>query len=300
MPDYLDEPSEEEIKLTESMRQADTEPPPEKAEEPAEPKAEEAEESPPEEVAAEKPGEEDKAAPEEPKVNLGALHEARARNRELRDRMVAMEARFSDVMKKLEETPAPKAPEEPIPSYDEDPAGHLKHQIETLTGKLSELEITGKQSREQDAEVQEQQRFMSRYRASAEEYGIQQTDFMAAYEWLSKDADAELKVRGYSDPLDRQRIMAQEEFALVGNAFKDDANPAERLYELAKRRGYKAEAPKDENKIVNLEKAKGAAKTLSGTGGGTDNAITLQHLTDLEGKEFDAQWEKLRKAGKLG
>lgn len=317
MPEYLDEPSQEESKFFET-RQGETD-----TEAVTDAKTEPAEEQPKDEQEVEeKPGQ--KAVPadagvdadaddpsdakdvEQPKVNLGALHESRAQNKELRgelgqakERMAAMEGRLSQILERIKTGPAEAAQEEKGPAYEDDPDGFYRHQIAELNRKMEGIVSSGKQAQEQGTQVQEQQQFVARYRAAAEEYGTRQKDFTQAYEWLNKNVESELQARGFTDPLQRQQIMAQEEAALVRLANRDNANPAERIYNLAKHRGYKA-ATDVEDKIVNLDKSTTKARSLGGVGGGTENVGTLEDLANKSGADFDVAWEKMRRAGKLG
>jgi len=114
----------------------------------------------------------------------------------------------------------------------------------------------------------------------------------------------------------RAAMLQQDAIGIAQRAFQLGVSPAQLYYEAAKGRGYAtpqaSPAPQSNSKtngkgalqIEAQRKGQKAALTISGgTGRKSDNDLSLSDLSDLYAEdpdEFDKQWERMRKAGKLG
>ena len=236
-------------------------------------------------------------------VPLAALHEARARAKELnaelqgtRERMARMEALFERFQQDSTRASAPKET-----TYEEDPAMYLRQNMATMQQRLDAVEADGKQQRGASQQAGQVQVVLDRYAAAVRSFSQTHEDFNDAYTFLGKAVDADLQARGYTDPVERAKVMQYEEGFMVGRAISGGADPAELLYNYAKSRGYKVGG--DENKIVRLQKGADAAKSLGGLKGGTAGEVTLQKLSELadgDPAEFDKEWAKAKRSGLLG
>ncbi|MBM3758299.1 MAG: hypothetical protein FJW38_30530 [Acidobacteria bacterium] len=233
--------------------------------------------------------------PEKPPAGFvphGALHaeresrrEAEARLREVNEKVANMEARFQEFIRRSQE------PE--VPSFDIDPAAALKHQQDILAQKVDLVE-------RREAAMARQQEFMGRYRAAAQEFAAKKPDFGHAYQHLIAQMREELELRGYRDPVRREEMLQIEEADMALRLLEVGENPAEMIYRMAQRRGYKAQAPAA--RMAQLEAGAQAAQSV-GAAPGRDTAqetMTLQWLSSLEGKDFDVAFEKMKRANKLG
>lgn len=241
------------------------------------PKVEEKAEVKPEAKAEAKPEiKEDKV---EKVVPLAALHEERQKRKELqqqmqqdRERILRMEQVFQRMQQPEKET---------------DPVKQLSEKTEKLEQKLTEQE-----------RGQEYQRYIqslvTKYQASAEAFSKEQPDFGNAYKFLISQRQEEYVAAGYTREQAKQ-FVEQDEIAIVDKAYKDEVNPGERIYNIAKSRGYQKEVPKEkeEKTVEQIEKGLQANKTLSNASGKTQTTMTLESLLELEGAEFDKAWEKL-------
>jgi len=224
-------------------------------------------------------------------VPLPALQEERRERqrieRELadqREKWARLEERFNTVSKQ---------PEPVIPDADTDPVARLKY----LDEKFAKLETESAEQvrqRQQAEQVQAMQReFLGRYQAAAAEFQAKAPDFMEAYSHLRADRAAELEAMGFTDPGMRSRIMEQEELGVAMQAFQAGRNPAEVMYALAGRRGYKAKAAeaKPDGKQPDLQtiaKGQQAASSLSGSGSATPPDLTLESVANMSTDEFEA------------
>lgn len=287
----------------------------EKAEAPAEtPEKQEPEKQP---VEAVKPDDDVKMEPDETEetvevenkgrfVRHGAFHKERVMRKQEQEARKALEvqlsqrneafARADERLKLLSEAMMPRAedakPEDP-PDPEQDIFGYVKwqaKQIAQLNGKL------GESAKVSEAERSEQQLRQS-YQSDALRFAQEQKDFGDAYSFLIKGRDAELQAYGVSDPAERAQMIVEEERGLVARAVKDNASPAQRVYALAKARGYApkaAEEPKDKaaakspvvEQLENIQRGQSAAKTLSSAGGSPSDALTAEALANMSEEDF--------------
>lgn len=243
---------------------------------------------------APKPASESEPAPK--LVPIQALDEARYKLKELSDsdrqkseKLAKMEARFEEMMKRLQPA-APKAPE-----YDQDPLGHLKHETTDVRAKLAEFEQwKAEQAKQAERQTQEQE-FLGKYRAAATEFSSKTKDFNDAYAHLMTAWGQELLELGYT-----QEEQASEKLMLerriVEKALKDGANPAERIYKAAKMRGFKG--PEPEKELAKLKSGQQAAKSLSAVNGSQEPPMTLEALAEMDGEDFDKFFDKIVLGGR--
>ncbi len=253
------------------------------------------------EVKAEKEAKAPEKAPEKPQdqhekmVSLSALHEERQRRKEMQSKVDGMERRFAELIEKMNK-PAPA----PVPDPAQDFPAHVTHHFNQFAQKTEELgkEVQSIKSMEQQRE--NEARFLSAYQQSAAEFTASQKDFPQAYShWLQSRLE-ELTDAGYSKE-QAMAIRTAEEKGLVGKAFQDGVNPAERLFAVAKRRGYTSHsaepAPQTQHVVSDAEKLKTIAAGQRATpalgGGGMKPKLTLQGIAALSDDEFNAlDWEK--------
>lgn len=228
-----------------------------------------------------------KAEPEKPEkekvVPYAALHEERMRRKEtqkeiqaLREKLETGERRVQELMKRFEP---------PAPKFEENPAAHLKHELESVRGEIAETRKFKEEHEKQLAEQRKHQEFVENYRAQAEIFESQVPDFKEAYNFVIKTRFEELKEAGYKPDKIRQ-IINNEERMIVEDAFNDEANPAERIYKMAKARGYAKEKSEAEKQIETVQEGLKNSTTLS-KGGGTSKGLTLQSLAEMSEDEFN-------------
>jgi hypothetical protein len=184
-----------------------------------------------------------------------------------------------------------------LPDKAADPEGYTKalagwaERHKTLLSRLRAE--AGLQAQQSEAAA----RVMAIYRAQAGDFEKQHPDFRAAYLHLLADRDAELITLGYNDPLTRGRIITEEESAIVARAIADGANPAERIYAVARRRGYRPGANSQE-RLRMAEKGQAAGKSLGSAPGGATRAVSPEALAALTDAEFaeatsGQKWKRL-------
>lgn len=239
-------------------------------------------------------------------VRHGAFHKERSLRKQEQEARRALETRLSEKeqafarvderLKLLNEAlakpePKPDAPPDP----EQDIFGYVKwqaKQIEELKGKTTEASKINEDARAHMV-------MATTYRRDASSFAEKQADFGDAYQFLMKGRDAELQAYGISDPQERARVILDEERNLVQRAIHDQASPAERVYALAKARGYvKAEEKKPDaaEKIETIARGQSASKTLSNAGGSPSETLTAEALANMSEEEFAAFLAKTPKS----
>lgn len=272
-------------------------------------------ELPAEEVTQEEaPAVENDSQPEEPQavseakdktdkvVPYGALHEERERRKELQRTVADEQARvrkleeaFQKVLERQNSNPAP------VPNYEDDPTEALRVKTEQLERTLQNHNQTLTQQQQQAENQRQYGEFVDRYAASAQAYKAENPEFAPAYNHLMQTRLDELIAMGYNQA-EAVNIRTQDEIAIAAKAYADGVNPGERLYALAKMRGFSQAQPQAQapiadaaQKLDQLEKGLNASKSLSNASGQATTELTLEALASMEDADFDKAWEKVMK-----
>lgn len=220
-------------------------------------------------------------------VRYGALHESRARLKETaaqleKDRTELakareLQARLDERLRIVAESEAAlSAAEQPKPEVDTEPDkkedlfawmewqsrenARIRQEITTAreqSGKVEQL----------SAEQQREQGVARAYIADAQAFIQKTPDFGQAYEFLKTQRDAELIEAGIADPARRAQAMLADEKALVEDAIRNKISPTERIYRVAKARGYRpAEASTAVDPAARTNGAQTNGATTNGAG----------------------------------
>jgi len=204
-----------------------------------------------------------------------------------------------------------KDAKEQAPSFEDDPIGALKHENEQLKKQFSELSNFRDQTIQERDLSRKEQMFMQSYRGHVQEFTQSNPDFHDAYQFLLQNRKAEYEMAGYSEN-DVNQLLHEDEAAIVANAMKNERNPAETIYQLAKLRGYAVKAnqknhesdkqtkiKENEKKIHNLERGMAASRSINAAGGSNArNNLTLEDVADMSEDEIGSvDWEQLMRSG---
>ena len=282
----------------EPEREATTEAEPEATTE-AEPQSEEA-------------GEDVKEVKRPPRnVPIQALDEERAAHKETKTELVRareaigrMEQTFQEVVRRLPtaHAVAPIGEKTPpsVPDYDPDaPATYLKASVDDSNRRLAALEEARQIDAARAEEAQRAQNLAVQYQAHAAQFAVEHPDYAQAYQHYVTTRMHDLALLT-ADEQQQTWALQAELLMMTNKAVSEGANVAERIYETAKSRGF-APALAKTGKMATLKKGAQAASTLgSGAPEGDIGQLSLERLASLEGKDFDAAWEKMRRKGLLG
>jgi hypothetical protein len=250
------------------------------------------------EATHQEPPEEKESREAEIDRNLkAALSEERNLRKEIqRDKQILLEKtqkmeeafqRFVDA-----QTPAYRAP-----SFDEDPLAALHHKTQQHEQAVQQL-YQNEYQKQQQAEFQSRRdAFINQYAESARQFSKNNPDFSEAYQFLVGSQINEHKIAGYTDEQAKQ-LLIDDELGIAATAFQAGVNPAERIYALAKARGY---TPKQGgNKLEQVAKVVQAGKSLSNASGKSSKGFSLESLANLDREEFDevvkTQWDKITRS----
>lgn len=186
---------------------------------------------------------------------------------------------------------APKAPDP-----NEDPLGYLTYQNEYLNKTVQ----THQKYLEQQAKLYQEQQsmstFVNAYKASANEFSKETPDFMDAYKFLEQSRINEYMAAGYSER-EAAQLLQEDEMAVAAKAFRENANPAQRVYALAKARGYSA--PSDETKLEKVSKGMQKGKTLPRAGGkNMERGYDISMIDEMSEEEFDKFFNQVKNEAK--
>lgn len=230
--------------------------------------------------------EEDKGP--EPQVNLGALHQARAKEREataevqtLRDNYARLEERTNRLLA------AQQAPPEPEPTVEDDPIAVLEA---VRAQQVQDNQNRDQQAQQQQQQYQQQQQFQAltnRVREGEATFAAENPDYEAAanHAWQSKQA--QLATQGYG-PAEIQSMITQEAYTMAQRSIEVGMNPAQAVYDLAKQMGYQPTS----DTIANVEAGQKAATSLDGGGKALSN-VTAADLGAMSDEDFEKNFEKV-------
>lgn len=252
----------------------------------------------------------DKHQAEIEKSYKAALAEERAKTKEIQnnlraiqERAEAAERQYQEMMRRIQ---SPEPVQQP-PNPDEDPLSFLMWKNQTLEQQLQQHAEYLRQeyeAKQQQAQVMEQRtkiaQFVEDYKNTALEFKKERPDFTDAYNHLVKSREEELVIAGYT--LDQARaLVVEDELAIVSLAKQRGENPAQRMYEIAKARGYQPKAM-DEPVIEAQTRAPGKldvlsegvknSKSLGSTGAVESGRFKASDIDDMSDSEFDKFWDE--------
>lgn len=275
----------EEQKLFDAMREeAPVEKPQEKAAEK------------PVEKAAEKAAEKPVEKKEPSMVPAEALKEARATNKELRKEIDALKGVVSNGDQKLQkfiDSVSKRADEAAVPKFEDDPAANLKHENAQLRKDLGEIRDRLQKQDSATQQGDQMQKFASQVRARELAFAKEHPEYDKAAEFVAKVWRDEFIEAGWEEG-EVDSMVFQKSLAMTRQAVQKEKDPAEAIWKIAKRNGFKeaaADEPKDkkqsdgETKLKTIEKGLEASKAAGG-GAGPDD-LTLSSLSQMDDEAID-------------
>ncbi|MBN4095640.1 hypothetical protein [Methylobacterium sp. OT2] len=249
----------------------------------------------------------DAGTPDENKgkfVRHGAFHQERERRKavekelhDLREKYARGDERLKLLNEAIQARPAaaaqPETPPAP-PSPDEDIFGYAKHlekQIEELKNGFTQETARQRQEREVGEVIRDYQSDLNRF-ASAE------PTFADAFRHVMQSRAAEYAAMGVPEDQIRQHLQ-NDEFTVALEARQAGVSPAERIFQIAKARGFTpkatepapppapAETPAQKAERVAAGQA-GPGKSLSAAGGAPVGEVTFEMLAAMSEKDFEA------------
>lgn len=228
------------------------------------------------------------------------LSQLKARLRESETKEATLNGRLSILERLARGLPATDEPQKPaVIDPDTDPLGAVKSTFQ----KVTELENQLAQRTQQEQATQHERQFVDAYQRGAQEFAKTNNEFFDAYSHLVNGRVAELQLIGHDQQMVAQ-IVAAEEKMIINTAIAQGKDPYQSIYDVAKLRGFSkapsVEPPKtdDTAKVVSMQKAEKATKTLSNAPGAASATPTLDALANMSEDEFaeataGKNWRKL-------
>lgn len=179
----------------------------------------------------------------EPKtVDLRALQEARASERELRQQNTVLMGRLNEVISAMSQTRQPQAAPQQEPSGPppaDDPFARLNWLVDQFQVQQTASAEQQQAMARQQAERSEHEQFVGRVRVAEEAFKKSTPDFDQAVEFARQARDAELALLyPMSTPDQRQQAIYQDWANVARSALQAGMDPAAQIYKFAQARGY--------------------------------------------------------------
>ena len=222
-------------------------------------------------------------------VPLAALHEERAKAKEMRQRLAHLEQqtqlgnqRLEQIIQAAQQRNAPQ-----VPTLEENPVSHFDHRTRVLEARLQEQEQRNQQYEQREQQTYQYRQLQQHIGSQIQEYAQTAPDIGDAIGHL-QTADVQALLALGHDEATAQQMVTRHHDELVVNLVRQGVNIPERLLALAKARGYapKAQAPDGAQKLQAVQKGTAAAKSLGG-GGAVSNGLSLQALAAMSSEEFE-------------
>lgn len=196
--------------------------------------------------------------------------------------------RFARLDEKLTQALEKKKEPEPDPDYLDDPKGYIDHKLQKATQAVSETSQNVTEIRQQQEHAAQIQQLNTRLSTYDQEFV--QSGHEDYYDALShiRDINVQNGLDMGMNEQDAKIQAAQAMFAIQAQVMHNGKNPAEFMYNMANRWGYKkAEAePEGKKDEIDDEAMDAAAKGADAQSMGGGAAPDLDELVDMEDDEF--------------
>ena len=200
------------------------------------------------------------------------------------------ERKMGEMTAKMAEANKPPVPVVEVPNEDTDPLGNMMYQLKQVNSTVADLQAQTATARQQ-ADMQKQVAdFVQSVQEAKAEFEKTAPDFPQAYEHIRNIRVTDLRALGADEGSIKQALL-QDEFRLTEAALQRGKNPAEEMYNMAKRYGYvpkpagAATAPASATKMQQLQAGQEAAK-LPGKAS-MDAPLTLSGLKDASNNDLN-------------
>lgn len=212
-------------------------------------------------------------------------------------RRIQAETRLQDIEKQANAAKSVVAPDPNV-----DPLGSMFHQLKQVNDTVASLQTQLTQEQQNNLQRQQFQQFTNSIQQIKNEFVKTTPDFDAAYQHIRNTRTEDMRSFGVAEDQIPQ-MLAQTEFNMAQAAITNGKNPAEEMYNAAKRYGYvpkaapKAAKMSPDEKLAQLTKGADAAK--SPAKGAPDNELTTEGLQDADEASLskfvqdDKLWAKL-------
>lgn len=182
----------------------------------------------------------------------------------------------------------PAAPAVAPPDPETDPLGHMMHELAETKKMLQQVTERMSQQDQASSQSNELRGFVENVQGMTTAFMTKQADYGQAYNYLRSVRAQDMKDLGVP-PQQIPDMLLKEELAVAANAIKQGMNPAQMVYNIATRYGYRPAAPAatpPAAKIANLQKGTQAAPTPVEPAA-TGVTLTLEGIKDMTTDQLD-------------
>lgn len=209
-----------------------------------------------------------------------ALLALRAQLGQLQGYSAQLERSIQDMQK------APPAQVSTPPDPETDPLGHMMHELAETKKMLAQL--TGRMA-EQDqvsAQTQQLQGFVGSVQNMTTAFMAKQPDYANAYAHLRSVRTQDMRELGVPENQINDMLL-KEELAVASSAIRQGMNPAQMVYNIAKRYGYQAPATLPATAKMDALKKGAAAAPTQVDKSGTHVDLTIDSVKDMTADQLD-------------
>lgn len=249
-----------------------------------------------EEDTQEEATEEVQEVPDVKQVPLPELLSERRARQEAQKQLEELQTKFTTVDERLERI---NEKLNPAPTVEDDPFGALASKQDKISESVQDIRTQLEESQQQT----QQNNLQNQVTNMEQEFKRAHPDYDQAAAHLTQYKLAEYEMAGLVDPLAQQNRLQSDLAELIKNSMSSGKNPAQSVYDLAKRTGFAQNETTNETKTDKKDKrslkqiAQGVEqKSLSSTGGGAPkDGIDLDMLSEMSEDEFNATLDALEK-----
>lgn len=217
---------------------------------------------------------------------------AEARNRELEARLERLES------SKKEPTDAELLKlAESLRDDDDDPITDIAALKRFAKQYAAEQRAALEAETQTDSQQRAVNQIVSRMNEAEADFAEDHPDYMDAMKFFKAQRQEEFEELGYSGQA-LNRELSMDLLGIVQRALNAGKDPAEAVYNLAKKRGFSATKTVDDvaKKLQTITNGQRAGRGLSSAPANrADNALTEATVSKLSGAAFDAAFEKLKR-----
>lgn len=214
-----------------------------------------------------------------------AFHEERERRKEAQRELQALQEKWARADERIqillnskkEETP-PDPNEDPL-GYQSWKTGKIEKELESEKGRLTE------QSKKLEQQV-EDLRLRTQIDSMERNFQSKNPDYDEALQFLVKIQSETLEDLEV-DEVERQAQVRQGLSSVVQQALAKGKNPAEAVYKMAQRLGFKKTEPTPTARMEDIEKGVKASSSLGSAGGKSIAPLTAEALADMSEEDFN-------------
>jgi len=212
-----------------------------------------------------------------------ALNESRARLRQAENELNDLKGKFGDLEAMREQFQEWNQQKNTTEAFNEDPLGEMYRQLNDLKEKFESGRTEDQEAQQRAAQDAQVQQMVAN---QVQEFRKEHPDYDLALKHVMDQRAQELAAMGRT----QEQInieLANDAGAIAQSALQEGINPAQKVYDLAKMRGWAGETQPKKDQIDNIAEGQQAAQTLSGSGESDGGTVDPSKLPP---DQFDKWW----------